>query len=93
MPGKRITRQQYEIYMKLKRSGLSQVTSSAKAGFSERTGRNLDKRRGVALSTRNKKIGKRKNDPLEAWQGILLPLILELCQSVVKTGRIRGMEL
>ena len=75
MPGKRITCQQYEVYMKLKRSGLNQAISSVKAGFSERSGRNLDKRRGVALSTRNKKIGKRKNDPLEAWQDILLPLL------------------
>ena len=79
MPGKRITCQQYRVYMKLKKSGLSQAISSAKAGFAERTGRNLDKRRGVALGTRSQKTTKRKNDPLEAaWQDVLLPLLEQM---------------
>jgi len=89
MPGKRITCQQYGLYMKFKKSGLNQNICAAKAGFSERSGRNLEKRRGVALSTRSKKmdkadrtdnkVDKRKNDPLEAaWQDVLLPLLEQI---------------
>ena len=75
MPGKRITCQQYELYMKLKKSGLNQSISSAKAGFSERSARNLEKRRSVALRQKQKSI-KRSNNPLETvWESTLVPLL------------------
>ena len=75
MPGKRITCQQYELYMKLKKSGLNQSISSAKAGFSERSARNLEKRRSVVLRHK-KKLVKRSNNPLETvWENTLVPLL------------------
>lgn len=43
MPRKRINDQQYHVYMSLRRKGMTQVTSAAKAGFSERSGRTLEK--------------------------------------------------
>ena len=88
MPGKRITCQQYGLYMKFKKSGLNQSICAAKAGFSERSGRNLEKRRGVALFTKNKNLDKvcgaskqdkRKNESLEvAWRNVLLPLLEQI---------------
>lgn len=44
MSGKRITHQQAKVYMTLRKAVLNQVISSAKAGFSERTARNIERR-------------------------------------------------
>lgn len=75
MPGKRITNQQYKVYMKLRESGLNQTICSAKAGFSQRSGRNLE-RKGVLSSSKGKKVRKHRNDPLAGvWEGVLVPLL------------------
>ncbi len=43
MPGKRITKEQVKIYMETRKSGKTQLISSAKAGISERSGRAIEK--------------------------------------------------
>ena len=74
MPGKRITYQQAKVYMTLRKSGANQTICAAKAGFSARSARNIEKR-GIALK-RNKKVSKRINDPLEkVWTTVLVPLL------------------
>lgn len=74
MPGKRITHQQAKVYMTLRKSGLNQTISAAKAGFSERTGRNIE--RGSIFPKQNKKVSRRINDPLEkVWETDLVPLL------------------
>lgn len=57
MPGKRIKDQQYYVYIKARNKGMTQVTSAAKAGFSERTGRNLEKQ-GIPPSKKIRRYGK-----------------------------------
>lgn len=42
MPGKWINNEQVKIYMKSRNSDNSQVTSAAKAGISERSGRDIE---------------------------------------------------
>lgn len=75
MPGKRITNQQYKVYMKLRESGLKQTICSAKAGFSKRSGRNLE-RKGILSSSKGKKVRKHRNDRLAGvWEGVLVPLL------------------
>jgi hypothetical protein len=75
MPGKRITRQQAKVYMTLRKSGLNQTICSAKAGFSSRSGRNIE-RKGVTAFTQKKESSKKHNDPLEGlWESVLVPLL------------------
>ena len=79
MPGTRITRQQYKVYMKLRKSGLNQTIASAKAGFSERSGRNLENR-GISPSRQNNVTSsKKQTNPLESvWESILVPLLEQI---------------
>lgn len=75
MPRKRINDQQYCVYISLRRKGMTQVTSAAKAGFSERTGRMLEKG-GRAPSEREGKEWRRRQDPLiDVWNEIIVPLL------------------
>src|SRR6185437_14082626 len=75
MPGKRITHQQAKVYMALRRSGLNQAICSAKAGFSQRSGRNIE-RRGVTALKQRTDPSKKHNDPLEGvWETVLVPLL------------------
>lgn len=75
MPRKRINDQQYHVYMSLRRKGMTQVTSAAKAGFSERTGRTFEKE-GIAPSQREKKQWRRRQDPFaEVWDEVVVPLL------------------
>ena len=54
---------------------MTQVTSAAKAGFSERTGRTLEKG-GRSPSEREEKEWRRRKDPLiEVWDKIIVPLL------------------
>ena len=43
MPGRAITDQQVELYMRSREQGATQITAAAKAGLSERSARRLDK--------------------------------------------------
>ena len=75
MPGKRITDKQYEVYMKFKNLEFNQEVAAAKAGFSERSGRNLEKL-GCKPSQRPKKKWRTRKDPLEGvWEATLVPLL------------------
>ena len=75
MPGKRINDQQYYVYIKARSKGMTQVTSAAKAGFSERTGRNLEKQ-GIPPSRKEQKTWQRRNDPfMGVWDELLVPLL------------------
>lgn len=68
MPGAWINHQQLEIYMKSRKSGCTQETASAKAGISERSGRNIEKGRRQDPRTKNRHWSTRK-DPLEkVWE-------------------------
>jgi hypothetical protein len=56
---------------------MTQVTSAVKAGFSERTGRTLE-REGVAPSERRKKQGRTRKDPFAGvWTEVIVPLLEE----------------
>lgn len=75
MSGQRVTPQQAKVYMTLRKTGIKQAISAAKAGFSERTGRNIE-RRGIASCKVQSKRAKRINDPLEkTWETELVPLL------------------
>ena len=74
MPGKHITNQQVEIYMSSRKSGYSQEVSAAKSGFSERSGRDLDK--GKRTITKPKRMGRTRKDPfIEVWETELVPML------------------
>lgn len=72
MPGKKINQVQIGLYMKYRTEGKSQVTAAAKAGFSERSARNIQKRQHhQARTTRN---WKTRTDPFEGiWESELVP--------------------
>jgi hypothetical protein len=67
MPGKKINQIQIGLYMKFRKEGKSQISAAAKAGFSERSARNLKKRQHQeASTTRN---WKTRKDPFEdVWE-------------------------
>jgi len=75
MSGSWITKQQAEIYMTSRQQKYTQLTSSAKAGISERSGRKLDADewkdpKNVARHWRT------RSDPLEqVWETELIPLL------------------
>lgn len=74
MPGKRITNQQVEIYMRNRKAGDKQILAAAKAGISERSGRNIEhgSRKNV-ITFHN---WKTRQDPLQgAFEKDLLPLL------------------
>ena len=85
MPGKKITIHQADVYMKLRKSGLNQTISAAKAGFSERSGRNIEQTGGLPTPAdvlnqketgKHNVISKKINDPLEkVWDTVLVPLL------------------
>nr|VFK68839.1 MAG: Integrase core domain-containing protein [Candidatus Kentron sp. UNK]VFK73733.1 MAG: Integrase core domain-containing protein [Candidatus Kentron sp. UNK] len=67
--------QQIDIYLSTKRSGATQITAAARAGFSERTARRIEKVRG-----REKKMQhwRTREDPFsEVWEQELEPLLKE----------------
>lgn len=75
MPRKRINDQQYRVYMAFRRRGMTQVTSAAKAGFSERSGRTLEQG-GISPSQREQKKWRRREDPFRGvWDEIIVPLL------------------
>jgi transposase InsO family protein len=76
MPGRRITNQQVEIYMESRQQGYAQVTAAAKAGLSERSGRDIELgKRPSAKPT--KRHWRTRADPLEAVWDTELLLMLE----------------
>ncbi len=74
MPGRRITAQQAELYMKY-RDELGQAGAAAKAGISERSGRRLDGR-GGALVASARRHWRTRTDPLAGvWDTEVVPLL------------------
>ena len=53
MPGRKITKQQVNLYMTSRINGYTQVTSSAKAGISERSGQRIESNNCVILVIMN----------------------------------------
>ena len=54
---------------------MSQITAAAKAGFSERTGRTLEKG-GISPSQKPKRFWRRRKDPLAGvWEEVIVPLL------------------
>jgi hypothetical protein len=76
MPGKRITDQQYRLYMKTRKLGQTQAISAAKAGISERSGRALEKQ-GHLPSQRQNKRGRKAGLHMfsEIWESEIVPLL------------------
>lgn len=75
MPGSWITKQQVERYMTSREQGYPQATSAAKAGISERSGREIEagKRFDPKKQPRH---WRTRQDPLEAvWETELIPLL------------------
>lgn len=76
MPGRLITTKQVKIYMTARKEGCIQVLAAAKAGISERSGREIEKgRRKAKHETRN---WQTRIDPLcGAWENELEPLLIK----------------
>jgi transposase InsO family protein len=73
MSGKKITKQQVKIYMKARKSGKTQVASAAKASFSERSGRSIEKNQ-FQLGSQKPRDWKTRSDPFEeVWDKVLCP--------------------
>jgi hypothetical protein len=76
MPGHWITDQQDNIYMNARTNGQTQIVSAAKSGFSERSGRTLE--RQVNKKRARKPRGRTRPDPLkDVWSNTLVPLLEE----------------
>jgi hypothetical protein len=78
MPGIWITTRQVELYMQLRREGFIQVTSAAKAGISERSGRDIEKekRRQPGLGRQGVRT---RLDPFAAvWEKEVVPMLERL---------------
>lgn len=74
MSGKRINRQQEQLYMTLRKSGMSQLTSAVKSGISERSGRAIET--GERVSPLKAHNWRTRKDPFEAvWSTELVPML------------------
>nr|VFK41260.1 MAG: Integrase core domain-containing protein [Candidatus Kentron sp. TC] len=68
--------QQIDIYLSTRRSGSTQVTAAARAGFSERTGRRIEK--GEYRKGKKARHRRTREDPFfEVWEQDLEPLLKE----------------
>ena len=75
MPGKWITDKQVKIYMNSRESGNTQALSSAKAGISERTGRDIEHGKRQAPQ-RKQRHWRTRPDPLaQVWASELEPML------------------
>ncbi len=76
MPGKRITEQQIRLYMQFKQEGKSQEIAAAKAGFCERSARNVESR--DFKTAQQIRFYRTRMDPFEeVWESELIPLLRE----------------
>ena len=74
MPGRRINRQQVELYMKERRQNTTQVVSAIKSGISERSGRRIEQ--GQWSVDSNPRHWRTRPDPLsKVWSNELVPLL------------------
>lgn len=74
MPGKKINRIQIELYMKYRKEKRTQKVSAAKAGFSERSSRNIAQRDFQPAKAKRNWLTKK--DPFETvWDKELVPML------------------
>jgi hypothetical protein len=74
MPGKTITIKQVKIYMTSRQAGCSQLVAAAKAGISERSGRDIE--HGKRLESGHRYKWRTRPDPLATvWEQELVPLL------------------
>ncbi len=74
MPGQKINRKQIGLYMKHRKDGKSQVIAAAKAGFSERSARNIEKR-DLQEAKKDRHWRTKKNPFEEVWESELVPML------------------
>jgi hypothetical protein len=73
MPGQHITSVQVKRYMSYRKEGKTQALAAAKAGFSERSARNIEKRGGISKAKRTYRT---RPDPLKAvWESEVVPCL------------------
>lgn len=74
MPGRKINKIQIGLYMKHRKEGKPQITAAAKAGFSERSARNVEKRQ--YREAHAERDWKTRKDPFEqVWDSELVPML------------------
>ena len=74
MPGKKINNYQIKLYMENRQRGNNQKISAAKAGFSERSARNVEKRASQAKKTHH--YWRTRSDPLKGvWEEEIVKLL------------------
>ena len=75
MPGKRITPQQVKRYMTSRKDGFSQAVSSAKAGISERSGRDIERGRHQRKCRQVRNYRTRKDPFIKVWKVECVPIL------------------
>lgn len=75
MSGKPINSEQVKVYMKARKTGKTQVTASAKAGISERSGRRAENGE-LQSGSKRKRYWRTRTDPfVEVWESEVVPLL------------------
>lgn len=75
MPGNWITNKQVQLYMNARSSKKTQIVSAAKAGISERSGRDIEKGRRADPRTQSRQ-WRTRTDPFAAvWDSEILPML------------------
>jgi transposase len=76
MAGTRITDRQHKLFVSYRQAGLSQAVAATRAGFSERTARQLERVGTPPSQHRRPRFGRTREDPFaEVWDSELLPLL------------------
>ena len=75
MPGARITIKQQEIYMRMRSNRLTQVLASAKAGISERSGRDIEHNKNKRQAGKERTWATRENPFADVWELEIVPLL------------------
>lgn len=75
MPGKRVNEQQVGVYMLSRNEGKTQVTASAKAGISARSGRRIDKGEVKHREKRPRYWRTRKDPFADVWENEIVPML------------------
>jgi Mu transposase-like protein len=75
MPGSRITDKQIEIYMHSRENGNTQELSSAKAGISERSGREIERSKKPRQAKERRTWRTRKDPFSSVWDSEIVPLL------------------
>lgn len=85
MSGKHVTVQQYNYYIQLRGTGMTQTKSALKAGLSERTGRRLEKRARSPSQKEARQWRTRKNPFATVWQSDIVPWLEKSYQLTART--------